>query len=609
MDQILETPTLAWKFICDNGGLELDGRDDGLDEKVRQILNPLAHSLEEALESATMEAFLNAFFASLFPYIQMFQDILDFFEKGNATKGKEHWTLKVGELNLNLDHFREFLEGWGKSVRVIFEVPGIDVETGWKVEDTIRQEVDSKGNIWYMKPSDFPAEFGELIADINNDIYPHLPRELMPNQIDKRLSVISSIITAKLGVLGAAGIRNREGLMMVYQTHQREQTDRSDAFEFSNVLQAEHDFWLRSAIKRLSLATQLTNDRLDFLANEIDILTRPFAPKPFHFKVSVKDVESILSLPIWKQRYELYAIWIAAEIIRALEKHDIEIHHDGGAIRFDFKETILATIESSPGPFRLICEKKIPLDNPSGKSRTANVQPDHQLWTSSFGQETCKMAIEVKHYKKSAKGKFVEVFNDYARAINHGNVYLVNHGPIGSSVLAGVDTSLKQRCYSIGFLEPTNHSARGEFAAAVRKCVGEPIRPGTLPINTGLNIGAFLFDVSGSMKSFLESELVRESVSRIASVEKPVELVAADTEIVGRFEVSPSGFESVLSIKGGHTDLQSSMNELLASHEAVLLLTDGEGVSTLEGISIEAYNLPDIPDGLEVRLCKRLLEN
>ena len=159
--------------------------------------------------------------------------------------------------------------------------------------------------------------------------------------------------------------------------------------------------------------------------------------------VSMADLESVLSLPIWKKRYELYSVWIATEIIRALEGHDVKIHHDNGRMDFGFHETEVATVRSSPGPFRLVSERRVPLAKPKGKGRTAGVQPDHGLWKVEGSEDVCHLAVEVKHYKKEARGKFVDVFEDYARAIPDGEVYLVNHGPTGRAIQRRVEGSLR----------------------------------------------------------------------------------------------------------------------------------------------------------------------
>jgi hypothetical protein len=123
-------------------------------------------------------------------------------------------------------------------------------------------------------------------------------------------------------------------------------------------------------------------------------------------------------------------------------------------MEFAFRETLVATIYSSPAPFRLISEKRSPLDHPKGDGRTGGVQPDHGLWSTEHSKPICRMAVEVKHYKSSAKRKFIFIFEDYARALSEADVYLVNYGPTGEAVYE-VPRPLDRRCYAIEYLMPS----------------------------------------------------------------------------------------------------------------------------------------------------------
>lgn len=606
MDKAHKTPTTAWKYIIENGGLELDGRDEGFDGRILQKLNPLAGSLDDALRDATMEEFVNAFFGEFFSYVHMFRDILEFFQKADAIEGKSNWILTVGDLDLDLEHFRKIVEHLEESIEVELEVPSIDESTEWRICAMLREYIGPKIDVFDLEESALAPTLRECFRHFRDGRYSDLPRELTPDGIDRRLAKISFIVVAKLRVLAVAGITNREELMHVYSSRRGVGgQDRTDAFNFDSILQAETDCWLRSVLTWMSLASELPDEKLEALSKEISSMLDRFPLRPLEFNAGSKQIEMVLSMPIWKHRYEFYAVWIATEIIRALDGHDIKIHHDNGAIRFDFKEATLATIRSSPGPFKLICERKIPLANPIGKGRTANVQPDYQLWTSSFGVELCKMAIEVKHYKRSARRKFGEVLEDYASAIQDGKVSLVNHGPILPSVLSEVDSTRRSRCICFGELKPENVKIREEFAADVRACVGEPAFFPQFSSGRGSSVGAFIFDISGSMTSLLHLPLMKEFVSRLASIEKPHELVIVDTEIRGRYEVNQTGFQRALSEVGGSTDLHSSLTELLRIHDAVLVFTDEDGYSTLGSLAVDAYDDLGVPAGLKVVICEK----
>jgi hypothetical protein len=603
MDNIHETPLSAWKHLCEFGGLELQNRDEGLDTQILSSIDPNAVSLEEALTNATMESFVRAFFQSLSPYIGMFRDILHFFEQADATEGKTQWTLKVGEIDLDLEHFRQWLDAWQQLVELEIEVPSVNFEAEWEMNRILWDKFGDDADEKAKSGVGVELEIRKWLVDLENGLYPPMPASLTPWTIQPPLSKLASIIYLKLQILNDLKL-DRNGAMELYRQRQSE-FDRVDSFALATILQNETDYWLRSASSLLVFASNLPEIQIRNVGDELDSITDKFPTRKFPVEASINGLDSVLSLPIWKQRYELYAVWIATEIVKALAGHDIEIHHTNGQIRFDFKETLIATIHSSYSPFRLIGERRIPLENPVGHGRVAGVQPDHQLWTTIGNLDICKMAIEVKHYKKPSKSKFVDVFKDYASAIPEGDVYLVNHGPAGNAS-ANVPREIADRCFSIGDLTPLNLPKRKEFAVAIRQCVGEPR---TLTNKTLVPTGArlFMIDVSGSMSQTLKSDEMKNFLRDLMIVENASELVAVDTKIIERFEASDLGYEKLSCISGGNTHLAKSVSDLLEEVSSILVITDTDGKSDLSDFEIMNLAKPDsISKDIEVFVCRKL---
>lgn len=603
MSPVHTNPLSAWEQLCEQGGIELKGRDEGLDQKIQTLLDPTAKSFSDALSSTTMEKFVEAFFKSLFPYVEMFRGILDFFENSDATKGSEQWILKVGEIDLDLDHFRQWLLGWEKLGKGAIFAPSIDSKAQWKIFEILQSKIYR--GMWNQSKdlSKFEDDVQRWISEIESGLYRPLPKSLTPNQIPKQLSKVASILYVKLQILLNLGLTRERLMEMVRQN--RNVDSEQDVFAFWSIAQTETDYWIREMAYLLSSAALLPERDLDRLGSDLDIITNQFPIRPFEVDVSISDLESILSLPIWQQRHELYAVWIATEMIRALRGHKVEIHHDKGNIQFGFKETLVATVHSSPGPFKLISERRVGLENPQGEGRIGGVQPDHQLWTSNWKGETCMMAVEVKHYKNSAKRKFVDIFEDYARALPKAEVYLVSHGPEGKAVneLSG---GIRGRCYTIGKLTTLNTDAREQFQTAVRDCVGEPIEisPSTPPTDRKL-IEVILFDVSGSMVSLLSSTAMTNYLRYLISTRKPTKFVAADTRILGSFDATEEGYQGLLSIAGGMTNLGTPIAELLKIHDSVLVITDDEGMATVEKFELLGDLQNNLPKGVKVCICKK----
>jgi hypothetical protein len=601
---IHKNPLTAWKHLCDHGGIELDGRDEGLDQRIQQRINPEAASFNEALVGTTMEMFARAFFEAIHPYVAMFKDILDFFRSAEATEGKDQWVLRVDEFDLDLEHFRKEIATWIEVAKTTEYYRAVDWHGAWDIIRLMRTRDLVESEVMHsirQRSSMLPVEIQDWVVAYNQGEYPPLPVALLPGNIPQELRSCSLIVEAALGRLGELGL-DRQQLMAIYQTR-KGQMERADALDFWSLAQNETDFWLRTFVIAISAAAQLDTVELSSLGTEISAFMDDFPLKPFEASVSVNDLDSVLSLPIWKKRYELYSVWIATEVIRALRGHEIQLHHDHGRIEFAFRETLIATILSSPGPFTLISEKRVPLDHPRGEGRKAGVQPDHALWTVQQGHDECRLVVEVKHYKRAATRKFVDVFEDYARAFPAAQIYLVNHGPTGRAVY-DVSNPLGRRCHSIERLTSSNHEARQKLAKAVRECVGEPIQNWPRSSENADSATVLMLDVSASMRDRLRTSALEAFVKDIAQTEHPRELVAVDTAIVGSWAVTQAGFQNLLRAGGGSTALSQPMHLLLQSAGRIVVVTDQDGLDTLgEFVFTVPSTQSAAPPGIFVRVC------
>ena len=605
-DPVHRDPRSAWEYLVQHGGIELEGRDEGLDQRIQQRLDPFAASLDAALSQATMAAFTRAFFEAIHPFLEMFRNILTFFEHADVTVGPAQWIIQVDDLDLNLSHFQQWIATWHGLGVAQMEVPAVDWRGVWRLWDALRgrEQIDAEVQRSFSKEYlHLPTDVQTWVDAYNRDEYLPLPESLQSPGLPQELLASVSIAKAALSRLRETGL-TREGLMEMRRRYHGS-LDMSDALNFWSILQNETDYWLRSYIVALSAATTyLAEAEMIELADDLSIILSEFPVRPFNVEISVAELESVLSLPIWKKRYELYSVWVATEMVRALKGHRVELHHENGRIVFAFHETVVATIHSSPGPFRIISERRCPLEDPQGRGRKGNVQPDHGLWTKKSGEDSCRMVVEVKHYKKSAKRVFLDVFEDYARAFPDGLVYLVNYGPTGKAVNE-VSSSIRKRCYAIERLTPTGREARKEFIKAVRECVGEPIL--SWPHATNSHADTVLaIDVSASMQAALSSEQLQATVRNIVVTEHPGELIAINTSVAGIWPPNEDGFTKLLKTVGGSTDLYEPVLSLLQRVTRVVLITDNDGLATLSGITVTKYNHQDLEfKGIYVRICTR----
>jgi hypothetical protein len=132
-------PLAAWQYLCEHGGIELKRRDDTLQEELRVLLDAKQETVEAALSTATMESFVAAFFHLIQPFVSIFRDILAFFEQAGATEGQGQWVLKVDEIDIDLEHFRKWIERLTPAGRVTHHVPAVDYRTVWTLWEVLRR--------------------------------------------------------------------------------------------------------------------------------------------------------------------------------------------------------------------------------------------------------------------------------------------------------------------------------------------------------------------------------------------------------------------------------------------------------------------------------------
>ncbi|MBI4002800.1 MAG: hypothetical protein HY348_13595, partial [Nitrospira defluvii] len=63
--------------------------------------------------------------------------------------------------------------------------------------------------------------------------------------------------------------------------------------------------------------------------------------------------------------------------------------------------------------------------------------------------------------------------------------------------------------------------------------------------------------------------------------------------------------DELLRLDGGNTDLSQPVVDLLNSYDSVLVITDKEGVATIQGVDVMSHTAqPAAPPGIEVRVCR-----
>lgn len=588
-DAIHTSAAVAWADLKARGGLEPDGRDEGLEETLRLRLSPLASTLTTALEAASVDELVRALFDALHPYAEMFRDTLSFFEKAGVRHGRQQWRLSVDKTLIELQHFRDFLQKWD-AVEADVALPAVDFDaTGvhwdaWRVHpplfDVATQAVRNEVSIG-------DTEVDRWLADYRRGHLRPFPAPLLPERLQAGFSELSALAVVALENVRA--VTDHCGGLRAYLDAAMRGEGRRDGLSLPSLALRETDLWLGSLIAGLAYARTLPETARQDVGF---VLSRVWAAYPIRhhrIQITVSELLEILSLPIWRKRHELYAVWIATEILSAIPDHDCEIHHDKGLIVFAFRETLLATISTARPRVQLLSEFKTPLAHPVGKGRSGNVQPDFGLWKSQGRIEECGVVVEVKHYKRTANSSFANALTDYASAHPRAQVMLVNHGPVGD-VLARVDASVKSRCQAVGDLTPMFPAAREKLRSVVRFYVGDPVRPAPAIGGTGPARSVVAVDVSRSMREALEHPDFGMTLAKIAVVPCAEVLFPIDVDLRESIPVSTAA--AVLSrLADGVNALIGPVSSLLEIYDRVIVITDEDGANDLVSVARTSVEL------------------
>jgi len=564
----------AWAEFVRIGGIEPEGRDKDFVFELTRAIDRDATGIDAALAGATTSELLRAMFDAVAPFSAMFSDILALFRNSDARRGKQNWTLAIADIPFALKDFVHFGERM-RSAPGVRELPVIDVVDAWSLTHILGER-------------DAPAAYEPDVAAWldtyrSGGAYPAFPASLGAASFSGGLADACGLAEALLDVVRRVA---PDRLAMPTLLGADEPSD--DILTPRGAAAAEMDHWLSKMIQGLAAAAVADAPRRTALSEEIDGLLGGRPRRPYLFDPDVLLLEQLLSLPAWKHRHELYAVWIAAEIVQSLPDHKLTIHDEDGKLNFAFKETHLATFGGRHGEAWLLAERKLPLESPVSPDRAAHVQPDYGIWLG----DRCTLVIEVKHYKKSARRKFGDVLTDYAAAHKEAEVLLVNHGPIGTA-LDAADTAYRSRCKVLGKYTPFAVADRARFAEIVLAAAGPPPASAFLLIDTSGSMEPVFVPIAGG-RSIMSCWLESDEVAHIRDV------AFIDTQVRWHGSLVDAR-AAVRTLKvGGGTSLEAPLLRLLADRDEIMIATDQDGRDDIERTMSLSWRCEAVRSGIYI---------
>jgi len=599
---IARNATTAWRDFCALGEIELGGRDSELEKSVRIRLSSRAPDLPAALARASVDDLVRALFQAAAPYAAMFRDIIAFFKRAAAREGRAHWTVKLENQIVGLEDFETFLKHWHEA-DIVIDVPAINFKGAWSIFNAARPLTlfDEPHAYRNGRPGTGDSAINDWLMLYGQGNFPPLPAILHPHNMPAPLRDAAAICRVATEIIRGMW-ETREALMQAYSNGgvggTRLPQDLEDAFQIGTIAQNETDFWLGSAVTILGRAITSHRHEAAALGTQLTLAYAKLPHRSFAFTTQIALLERLLTLPVWHKRHELYAVWIATEIVNALPEHEIALHHEDGKIEFAFRETKVATIASAAPPITLYAERRVPLVNPVGESRKNNVQPDYSLWAGPHGTDRCRLVVEVKHYLTPARAKFEAALIDYAAAHPQAQIVLVNHGAVSKTVARNLPT----RCEQIGDLRSDTAATRARLRDAVRDAVGQPVAGSGSKNRTSARLVAI--DVSGSMRSMLKGRMIAGLADWLTEegLLDPDRLNAQEVVLIDNTIRARCGLGDLFGTlerlaMDRSTGLARVAADLLKETDALVIVTDEDGVRDLGSLAV-APAKPIAADGL-----------
>jgi len=471
-----------WLALRSRAGLSISadkksgGYDDTVASEIKEYLFPDTNGdLESLLKSHSLEVsttqLLRAFFSALQPFSMMHYDILEMLIAASAPVGQE--TLQIKFDFTGDDPLIMFLSEFKKQIHDFKEVisDAITTEFGanrfWKVKYDLSA---IPGDYWGEKIAETePKRLHDWIQNRRDwdgdpiiEEFPYDACHTGVPEIDQRVEQLVSLIKF---VIDASRHRasTHKGLQKYgYEAKEREKTtlleDGIPSFELWHL---ESDYWSAAMAKVVAGIVHKTNqsafDIKEFI-ERFDEIELPQTEKSSH-RALMERIDNILDLPVWKQRHEVYSVWVGAKIWDTLKEWKILFHTVDSTLSFAFSGSHLATVISPDE--RVVLEwwtekrtpaKKIKLRS---KKRKNAIQPDYSILKAPISSDDPILAVvEAKQYKKYSLKNFSDALNDYASVCSKANVLLANYGSIGPSVMKNVDSRLISRTASFGNMKP-----------------------------------------------------------------------------------------------------------------------------------------------------------
>lgn len=529
-----------WDVFIARGGLVPDTHDKTLLDELRARLRvPPDKSTPEYLCDAKVSTtdFLIALLGATGPWALMISAIYTMFERHGLVQSNDSVVLEFdfdrdnGQLQFSPSHFKRAAVVFGQLTRLVEVRKFAAAELHQLLNVVARLLGEANG-------FEIESEYGSVAIGLRNGtivesdqkpeslefqgwLEPDWPFSLappFPPHIDDLSDAIAPLKTAASLLCARTSVY--AGWTEMIEAARADKSDSGigdhirgfvDDWKLSKVLYSQHDRLgpnlarLAWHVNELAPTEPGARDRLArSIRDAIDVSSDAAAQQVFDGVL-----EELLDLPLWKQRHQMYSIWLLTVIERALpDNATFRLLHDDRKLLFNFSTTAVAQVTTGNTTLEWVAELRTGARNFAlvGEGRKEAVQPDYVLRYVEDARSALYV-LEAKQYRKGDARNFSQALYDYAGVHREAQVVLVNYGSMPrtlAAMLAALIEDIEQQDSTdlhIGVRCRTFGNVRPDAGAAV-----EALRMDILEVLLSLAESArprLLVDATGSMTKIL----------------------------------------------------------------------------------------------------------
>ena len=438
--------------------------DKDLVADLRERLFPGADAPLEALLAESdlpAEDLIRAFLATLQPFALMKTDILHMLaaagarESGDSLKVRFNFDPDAEPLDLLLEQFRQQMESFADVV--VESPPEVSYQDLWEIPRTGDLNPYHRGE---TSPLDATPGLTAWLARYEAGHFEPLPGDWRTGRadVDERLGRVADLADSYLSAFRRHA-PDHDQLRLAAEEAEAGAALDPIGMTVWQLWMLESDYWPRAIarwVKAVRAAHRARNEAsLAKMMAEIDRILPP--ARRSHERL--KTLEDVLDLPVWKHRHEVYAVWLGAQIHRALEDAGwrFRFHLQDDRLEFAFRGVHLASLTHRDSEDLLLWWTELDSahdDLPSGH-RSRAIQPDYRIRKAPISDpSTDVVVVEAKQHLRSSSKEFADALSDYSHACPGAVVLLANYGPVSNGVLARVDETLRRRCAAYAHMHP-----------------------------------------------------------------------------------------------------------------------------------------------------------